>query len=394
MRMLEILRKVLSFRKKNVTDRKEATDKFPKEYTDVLSFNRALRELLSKDQYIARSDYRHLLDYFLDLYKFYNTLCTSGLLNEYVKKYRLEVQEIAYFRDIYDALADLKTEASVVRMHNDEFISRHLEIEKDYLDNILRTCDLNILLDDEQREVVLSDEDYTLVIAGAGAGKTTTVAAKVKYLVERRGIDARKILVISFTNKAVGELRERINDRLHINCPISTFHSAGYAILRKSDVARQKIVDGGFMYVVIKDYLKSKVLTNATLVKKLVLFFGSYFSVPYEGDDVNSYFQFVSKTDFSTLRSNVQEYIQQIIDRKTHKVQTLNNEVLRSIEEVRIANFLYLNSIEYEYEPVYQYRVLDTNKPYTPDFRIKQGEKVTYIEHFGITEDGQNSRYT
>lgn len=393
-RILDILRKFISFCRKHASDREGGTDRLPKEYVGVLSFAQSLRELLSKDQYVARSDYRHLLDDFSELYKFYDTLCASGLLKDYVRKYRLTEQEITYFRETYKDLEDLKTEASVVRRHNDEFVSSHLKSEKDYLDNILRACDPGISLDDEQREVVLSDEDYTLVIAGAGAGKTTTVAAKVRYLVERRGIDPRKILVISFTNKAVGELRERINDRLHINCPICTFHSAGYAILRKSDTEKAKIVDGGFMYVVIKDYLMSKVLSNAALVKKLVLFFGSYFSAPYEGDDVNRYFQFVSKTDFSTLRSNVQEYIQQIIDRKTHKVQTLNNEVLRSIEEVRIANFLYLNGIEYEYDPVYQYRVLDANKPYTPDFRIKQGGKVTYIEHFGITEDGQNSRYT
>ena len=44
----------------------------------------------------------------------------------------------------------------------------------------------------------------------AGAGKTTTVAAKVKYLVDKKKVDPRQILVISFTNKAVNELKERI----------------------------------------------------------------------------------------------------------------------------------------------------------------------------------------
>ena len=53
--------------------------------------------------------------------------------------------------------------------------------EKRYLDNILHEVDPVIMLDDDQRRVVLTDEDYCLVIAGAGAGKTTTVAAKVKY---------------------------------------------------------------------------------------------------------------------------------------------------------------------------------------------------------------------
>ena len=122
--------------------------------------------------------------------------------------------------------------------------------------------------------------------------------------------------------------------------------------------------------------------------------FGSYFSAPYEGDKLNDYFQFISNTDFSTLRSDLHEYMQQIICRRDQKALTLNNEVLRSLEEVRIANFLYLNNIDYEYEPIYQYRILDANKPYTPDFKIKQGDKSSYIEHFGITESGQSNRYT
>uniref|UniRef100_UPI003AB495AD UvrD-helicase domain-containing protein n=2 Tax=Barnesiella intestinihominis TaxID=487174 RepID=UPI003AB495AD len=120
----------------------------------------------------------------------------------------------------------------------------------------------------------------------------------------------------------------------------------------------------------------------------------SYFSAPYEGDKLNDYFQFISNTDFSTLRSDLHEYMQQIICRRDQKTLTLNNEVLRSLEEVRIANFLYLNNIDYEYEPIYQYRILDANKPYTPDFKIKQGDKSSYIEHFGITESGQSNRYT
>ena len=98
------------------------------------------------------------------------------------------------------------------------------------------------MLDEDQRRVVLTDEDYCLVIAGAGAGKTTTVAAKVKYLVEKKGVDPHKILVVSFTNKAVGELREKINQQLKIDSPITTFHSTGNAILHKDDVDKLNIV--------------------------------------------------------------------------------------------------------------------------------------------------------
>ena len=74
-----------------------------------------------------------------------------------------------------------------------------------------------ISLDEDRRRIVLSDEDYTLVIAGAGAGKTTTVAAKVKYLVDKKDIDPKKILVISFTDKAVSFVSLVIIYRHHMN---------------------------------------------------------------------------------------------------------------------------------------------------------------------------------
>ena len=61
---------------------------------------------------------------------------------------------------------------------------------------------------------------------------------------------------------------------------------------------------------------------------------------------------------------------------------------------MEIANFLYLNGIEYEYEPLYRYDILFAHKPYTPDFRIWQGDREAYLEHFGISEDGRNNRFS
>ena len=89
------------------------------------------------------------------------------------------------FLCLYEDLGS-KEGSKVVEAHNDEFVKRHLAKDKLYLDTILRKVDPNVKLDEEQRRVVLSDEDYTLVVAGAGAGKTTTMAAKVKYLVEKK----------------------------------------------------------------------------------------------------------------------------------------------------------------------------------------------------------------
>ena len=169
---------------------------------------------------------------------------------------------------------------------------------------------------------------------------------------------------------AIGVINSIVMFTLSPGITISTFHSIGNSIMNINEDGKKRIVEGGYMFSVINRYLKENVLRDSELVDKLILFFGSYFTAPYEGKDLAEYFQFISRTEFSTIKSNVQEYIQQVIDHKTKEVKTLSNEILRSQEEVNIANFLYLNQIDYEYEPFYQYRILDSNKPYTFGFQL------------------------
>ena len=359
----------------------------------MTNFKRKVNELLSHDAFIARSDYKPIVENFSDLYSQFNTLRLTGTLAYFCKEKGIELQRAEHFLSMYEDFLN-KDGSVAVHSHNDDFINRHLISDKSYLDNILNAVDPNIKLDDEQRRVVLSDEDYTLVIAGAGAGKTTTVAAKVKYLVEKKRINPKQILVISFTNKTVGELRDKINKSLKIDCPVTTFHKTGYAILHRQDSERKSVVDQGYMFYVINNYFKGSVLERTDLVDKLILFFGSYFDAPYEGDDLNDFFNYITKADFSTLRGNMNEFAEQIIDKRTKRYVSIAYETLRSLQEVRIANFLYMNGVEYEYEKSYPYNIPNSYKPYTPDFTITQDDRVVYIEHFGITQDGRNNRYT
>lgn len=363
------------------------------ELQKVIEFETFIQTLLDTDAYVAQKDYSWARATYGELYTIYSNLQSTQMLRAYCDAHNVGVSRIEKFLALYRQICDTKG-ADIFIKHNEEFISRHLSQDKAYLDNILHVVDPNIKLDEEQRKVVLSDEDYTLVIAGAGAGKTTTVAAKVRYLVEKKGILPEQILVISFTNKAVGELRDKINKSLGIPCPVTTFHKTGYAILKRQDEDRLTIVDSGFMYHVINNYLKGNILENPELVDKLILFFGSYFDAPYEGDDLNTFFNYISKADFSTIRGNINEYTEEIIDKRTNKCISIAHEFLRSQQEVQIANFLYLNNIDYVYEKPYPFNILRSHKPYTPDFTITQGDKVAYIEHFGITQDGRNNRYT
>lgn len=362
------------------------------EIKELLEFRKEVMSLQEYDSFIARSDYAFLRDKYSKTYTFFENAHRANTLDYYCEKNALEKKFAEKFLNEFEDVC-INENSSIIGKHNEKYIKNHLEEEKEYLDNILLPVDPKIRLDEEQRRVVLSDEDYTLVIAGAGAGKTTTVSAKVRYLVEKKGISPEQILVISFTNKAVGELRDKINKDLGIPCPVTTFHKTGYAILRRQDTEKRMIVDQGFMFNVINNYLKENILENPELVDKLILFFGSYFDAPYEGEDLNDFFNYISKADFSTIKGNIDEYSEKIINERTGKCQTIARETLRSAQEVQIANFLYLNGLDYVYEKPYPFNMAGSYKVYTPDFTITQGDKIAYLEHFGITQDGKNSRY-
>lgn len=186
--------------------------------------------------YISRKELSINID--TKIYEYFFCMKQSNDLKSYCKKYNFDIRNIDKYLDIFPNIYSYLDEI------NDEFIKKELINKKDYLDNILVECDSNINLDEEQRVAILTDEDYDLIIAGAGAGKTTTVAGKVKYLVDQKNIDPKKILIVSFTNKEVNELRERINKQLHIDSPISTFHSIGRAITLKDETQiKQGIID-------------------------------------------------------------------------------------------------------------------------------------------------------
>src|SRR6201995_710764 len=95
------------------------------------------------------------------------------------------------------------------------------------------------VLDPAQRQVVEHEGGPLLVLAGPGTGKTTTIVEAVAERIERRGIDPGRILVLTFSRKAAGELRDRITTRLGRTTwdPLAlTFHSYAYALVRREFV--------------------------------------------------------------------------------------------------------------------------------------------------------------
>lgn len=92
------------------------------------------------------------------------------------------------------------------------------------------------MLNDKQREAALQIEGPVLILAGAGSGKTRVLTNRTAYMIDEKGINPWNIMAITFTNKAAGEMRERINDIVGYGAEsiwVTTFHSTCVRILRR-----------------------------------------------------------------------------------------------------------------------------------------------------------------
>lgn len=109
---------------------------------------------------------------------------------------------------------------------NNEFLQYELNESQSLLSNI----DGGKSLDNQQREAIIRDEDNSLIIAGAGCGKTTTIMGKVNYINNRLKISPEEILLISFTKKSAEDLASKVSIR---GIDAKTFHKLGLDIIKK-----------------------------------------------------------------------------------------------------------------------------------------------------------------
>lgn len=236
-------------------------------------------------------------------------------------------------------------------------------------------------LDDQQRTAVITDEFSNLIIAGAGSGKTLTILGKVQYLIEQKNIKPDEILLLSFTQKTVSELNERLQ-KLNLGVQATTFHKLGYDIIKKFHANIPAVTNENTLSGVIREYLKADILDDNQALQSYIQYVACYMNIPEEHDSYDSLGEKLDTEkgiDFGTLKSKC-EPLNRVAD---PDLNTMKGERVRSVEELMIANFLYLNGIEYEYEKPYPYG----DAMYRPDFFLT--DYNLYLEHFGVDEHNQ-----
>ena len=335
------------------------------------------------------------------------------------------------FLRIYNDLQNYKnleeSKENVIAKANERFISNEIEENEEVFEVE------DYVLDGYQKRAVVIDEDNMQIIAGAGTGKTSTLQGKLKYLTKVKGVKEEDILCLSYSNAAVDDLKEKIENTLDENrIEVKTFHSLGAGILKMNDDDSRIFKDG--LKSCIRKYFKREIINNPAKIKEMVLFFSCYLKNPkleseYKcGLEKNKNAQY--KGD-NSLKVKVLSYLDELGDKNNFKEFrkdfggdnekiSFKDEYVRSLEELVIANFLFVNGINYVYEKKYSVKkeFIDSNSAklmdllfpecdyipeeikkqliydlnlydydYYPDFYLPKYD--IYIEHYGVNEKCQ-----
>lgn len=249
--------------------------------------------------------------------------------------------------------------------YNQQFVLKQLAEFKDFFDHVESQA-----LTQKQREACVKNEQYNLVLAGAGTGKTSTMIGRAGYLIKSAIATPSQVLMLAFGNDAAKEMSERIQSKLNIEgFTVKTFHSLGKQII--TDVegvvpAINKMAEDDRLKTQFVDQQFQQLLQQ-TDYQSLVVQYFVRFAYPYKNP-----FNFKSLGAYN-------KYI------RDNEMRTLQGELVKSFEECEIANFLFKQGITYQYEANYQ---VNTSGPdyrvYQPDFYLPH--YGIYIEHFAVDE--------
>ena len=191
-------------------------------------------------------------------------------------------------------------------------------------------------LNKQQKEAVLTTEGPLLILAGAGSGKTKALTHRIAYLIEEKGVNPWNILAITFTNKAAGEMRERVDKLVGYGSEsiwVSTFHSMCVRILRRhidrlGYDTNFTIYDTDDQKTLIKDVVK-KIQIDTKVIKERTLL--SYISSSKNEMITAKEFEMSAAGDF-TKQKVAQVYLEYERQLKANNALDFDDLLLKTVE--------------------------------------------------------------
>lgn len=255
---------------------------------------------------------------------------------------------------------------------NEAILTSELSTKRRFFDNVERSP-----LTEEQARAVVCFDNRVHVIAAAGSGKTSVMVARAAYAIERGFVPPDRILLLAFNKAAAQELQERVDTRLNaLNLPTTglkadTFHAFGLSAIGQATGRKPRPapwLEGGqdvVMVARIVDELRDRSVDFRFKWDLFRLLYARISDEP-DGGEPDHWDRQLRRTGF----------------------QTANDETVRSEGERLIADWLFYNGVDYQYERPYVHDVADkSHSQYRPDFYYPQID--VWHEHWALGTDGK-----
>ncbi len=259
----------------------------------------------------------------------------------------------------------------------DQLVSRELKKQNERFFDVQRRLQLFDTLEsspltEEQRRAVICFDSKLMVVAAAGSGKTATIVAKAAYAITMGIVRPEEILMLAFNADAAEELKERLDQRLRglsngDKVVTRTFHRFGLDVIGAATNAKPRPapwLENGQDLTKVAELMAELARSDKAFNLNLMMV-RTVFSTPLggAGGDVLA----PAPGDEALL--------------------TLRGETVKSREEQLIADWLFFNGVQYQYEPRYKYDTADAQySQYYPDFYYPAID--LYHEHFALDQDG------
>lgn len=241
------------------------------------------------------------------------------------------------------------TDPAIRARYNDMFVSAELQALKPLFDDIG-----GVSLSHEQREACIRLEDNNLLVASAGSGKSATLVGKVAYLLQKGICAPEEILVLAFNRNAAGELRERLARQLNVTsqdlrCRVDTFNALGWSVIRDCEGKPPQLAnwvenatsEARVVKRIIDDLMETNAEFREVWAELLVVM------PTTEGPES----ELRNDLDYDTYLAAVEDVKRDERTRPPAETYTtLSQYNVRSREELRIANWLWLNRVDFRYE--------------------------------------------
>jgi DNA helicase-4 len=236
----------------------------------------------------------------------------------------------------------------------------------------LFTSGMGYPLSDEQIDAVLYDEHRSLIVAGAGTGKTSTIVAKVQWIFAQELSTPERTQLLAFNRDAAQEINTRLGIKDKEDALASTFHSLGNKLRSQAKGEKRRV---------------HKIATDDQLLQRFVrkAIDDGLASADYQHyiQQFLLYFRYPEATPVPLDGSKEQRRFAD-----GHDIRTITGEKVKSNSEALIANWLTTNGIAWQYEEKYEHKTSNPeHSQYLPDFYLP--EHQVYIEHWAQSKEGR-----